>query len=102
MINLIHKNILQIITITLISTILHCQTDTLTSSLTSFPADGISGGAVILDKTFWSEDKIIIPNSDSIEIISVEETSNQIKFISRARRKPVKLYFNQIKVCVWN
>ncbi len=97
MINLIHKNILRIITITFIFTILYCQTGTLTSSLTSFPSDGISGGVVILDKFFWSEDKIIIPNSDSIEIISVEETSNQIKVYFKSTKKAGKVVFQSEK-----
>jgi len=78
-------------------TIVRCQADTLTSSLTSFPADGIGGGAVVLNKTFWSEDKIIIPKSDSIEIISVEEASNQIKVYFKSTKRAGKVVFQSEK-----
>lgn len=54
-------------------------------------------GVVILDKFFWSEDKIIIPNSDSIEIISVEETSNQIKVYFKSTKKAGKVVFQSEK-----
>jgi|JI9StandDraft_1071089.scaffolds.fasta_scaffold00688_9 uncharacterized protein YfaT (DUF1175 family) len=97
MTNSIYKTTLRIITIYLTFTILHCRADTLTSSLTSFPADAISGGAVALNRTFGSEDKIIIPKSDSIEIISVEETSSQIKVYFKSTKKPGKVVFQSEK-----
>lgn len=97
MLNPIYKIILRIISIIPLFSILHCQTDTLTSSLTSLPADTISGGAVVLNKTFRSEDKIVIPKSDSIEIISVEDTSNQIKVYFKSTKRPGKVVFHSEK-----
>ena len=43
MLNSIYKIILRIMSIIPLFSILHCQTDTLMSSLTSLPADAISG-----------------------------------------------------------
>ncbi len=97
MTNFIHKNILRIIKITLVFTILHCQADTLTSSLTSIPADAISGGVVVLNKTLLSEDKIIMPTSNFIEIISIDKTSNQTKVYFRSTTKAGKVVFQSEK-----
>ncbi|HNE08773.1 MAG TPA: DUF1175 family protein, partial [Leptospiraceae bacterium] len=70
-----------------------CKQDSLYSSLTSYPADGVSGGILIFEKSFMSSDKLMIPKTNSIQIIEQEDIENTTKLYFKTTKNSGKVLF---------
>lgn len=77
--------------------IINCGGDKLYTSMTSFPADGMSGGSIVFEKSLFSADNIIIPASKSIEILEKEEKGRVTRIFFRTTKNSGKVIFTTDK-----